>query len=914
MIVQKLLGAGNVDHMEKLHLSLTRKMADDACNWVTDDKSFEDWRTTTSGQALALFGVMGCGKTITMTYMINHVRCRFKEMDDAVICYHYCRDDETGNSLYIYSSLIQQLMIQNPRFKIQFHEWYQERQQERNWGAHQDPQFLGKFFFDSVKSLKRPVFVFLDGLDECDQSSCEEILTSFKRHSPSLPGLRLCISARFQAEIRSLLDGSFEMRIPTDPKRDHAIASHMVNGLASLNKEGMEDSKAFVIGKLTELANGSAIWIQMAVDLLAKRKITAHARLQAFLRDELPGSQLSDMYTKLFIQVSDSDADNENILSDTLEIMATAERPLSVLELGWAVALRDTEAEVTTVEGLKDYVDTERLLGLLSPFVSILNSKGDETPGVKRQSVHLVHQSLRELVLQSPPRSWAQRQPFSDSIATKTIPERRSELHGKFVRDCVRYFFMEDIENRQLLSEEQDLAQTLDGMPGMDVFDDDSDIDVSSPKDEPQNIPEPSFDPFENGFGGFFIYASCYWLHHLRKVERRHGPDLETVVSLSTAGTRRSDNWWEQFHRPECTFRPDESQARPTMLDPFTILSLYGQESLLQDLLRDCDQDSILVQDQQKHAVIAILRMGDLNRLPILIQLKPGEDLYHCVRLFEEVLHHWSQHHLNLSPESQKRFDVIFDHMAGMADAMVEQQWGNSILCRASSFGCIPFLERLFSAAARNPLLKREILRTPHRSEGSSLFYHQSVGDAAWNHQGAAVAFLLEQDGIKAHLQYRDAINNNVIHKCIRGHAEVETLKLLLFHLPEGVNERNGEDDMPLQLLVFNVESGGDLRAKMLLDAGADVRCGYTGELSNYSEPLRMATRYCDLAMCQTLIEVGGADPKSVFRRDVEGWQFLDPLINEDRAADIRQNFLHGFKKGVVHLSSLTKSGEGLHR
>jgi hypothetical protein len=96
---------------------------------------------------------------------------------------------------------------------------------------------------------------------------------------------------------------------------------------------------------------------------------------------------------------------------------------------------------------------------------------------------------------------------------------------------------------------------------------------------------------------------------------------------------------------------------------------------------------------------------------------------------------------------------MIFDHIASGFDMMVEQEWGNEMLCLAASYGCLPIIERLFKAASCNPTLKQDILRTPHRDDGKlpEAVHHQSVGDAAWNGHGPTVAFLLEQEGIEAH-------------------------------------------------------------------------------------------------------------------------------------------------------------------
>jgi ankyrin repeat protein len=261
--------------------------------------------------------------------------------------------------------------------------------------------------------------------------------------------------------------------------------------------------------------------------------------------------------------------------------------------------------------------------------------------------------------------------------------------------------------------------------------------------------------------------------------------------------------------------------------------------------------------------------------------------------LFSEVMRYWARMHRGLSAEAQKDFERVFDHIAGAFEIMVQQQWGNQMLCSAASYGCLPMMERLFSAARSNPALRAEILRAPHRdaaSRSKTAFHHQSIGDAAWNGRTATVAFLLEQEGIDAHLRYVDVVGNNVFHKAARC-GDVEMFRLLVSRFPEGVNHRNKDDDMPLQLLVFE-RSKHDVVKFLLEEAHADVLCGITSQDSHWKEPLRMATRYGDLDMCRILVRSGGADPMSVFERQGETLAFKDPMENMEIAAQLQQCLL----------------------
>ncbi|TQV91103.1 wd-repeat protein [Cordyceps javanica] len=888
--ILKTLGKTHVDQLETFHLGLKTKMAHDACKWITEEPAFHTWHGTTVTEPLVLYGEMGAGKTATMAFIIDHaIQLNRALIPSALICYHYCHSDETGTSLYVFSSFIQQLMQRKPQFKVRFDSWFEKLKHDSYYSPNRDSKLLGDFFFDSIKTLERPVLIFLDGLDECDQTSCEELVTRFKHESLKIPGLRCCLSVRYNEQIQTLLGGFSEIHMQRDPKRDAVLVSHLVTTQLPF-LEGEE--RNLVIERLSTLAKGSAIWVQLAVDLLASKKLRAKGTLKAFLRDELPQSKLPDLYSKLFSRVTAEDEDNAKLLSDALEVLATVERPLSISELGWAVALRGSEADIRTVQGLEDYVDTKRVLGFLSPFISSFQIKMEN----KRQ-LRLVHESVKELVFQAAPNQWANL-PLSTQRSNATIHERRSELHGRLASECVRYLLFDEMGAQTLISSEQSYVEALDGLPGSDVYSDDLGT-VSVPDDRDISAPgpdsgEPFFDPAERGFGGFFTYASSHWLHHLSRAERENGPGLSDVIALATPSLTRSENWWEQFYRPDCTRHHDETKFRPTYLEPLTIVSLYGPTYLFDDLLgqlsKSADGGLSDKAKQLENAVEAILQQGDLSRLTMLIDFAKMDE---ARQLCFNVMLYWSKNRKGVMPNQRRNFDLVFDHIAKAFDLMTEQKRGNDMLCLAASYGCLPIIERLFNAATRNPALRQEILRAPHRDDGKSLVIlrHQSVGDAAWNGKGDTVAFLLAQQGIEAHLRYRDLKGNNVLHRAVRG-SDLETLKLLLSRYPEGIAERSG-DVLPLQSLIFQRRSDGAELVKAFLEAGADARCGIGKEMpSDWHEPIRMAARGGDLEVIKVLVRVGGVDPMSVFKQSDDGELQLIDRFDLALEKDVRETLL----------------------
>ncbi|KAL9018172.1 MAG: hypothetical protein Q9185_004494 [Variospora sp. 1 TL-2023] len=130
-------------------------------------------------------------------------------------------------------------------------------------------------------------------------------------------------------------------------------------------------------------------------------------------------------------------------------------------------------------------------------------------------------------------------------------------------------------------------------MSGFGLFDD-SDDDDDQQKQEAKQI---YYDPSEQGFGEFFVYASCFW----------------------------------------CDFDSD-------YLEPLVIVSLYGSEIRLEKFLQDHDLScKVFLSNSVKETIRQITRLGDISLLRILFrnpQVGPGV----CTSVFFcNIMREWAR-------------------------------------------------------------------------------------------------------------------------------------------------------------------------------------------------------------------------------------------------------------------------------
>ena len=879
--VQKLLGVNKDKQRSEFHCEVRGLRASDACKWIVADPKFLKWYNAPTSEQLVILGDMGCGKTVITAHVIEElIHMNTHQLPRPLICYHYCKNDETGKAVYIYSILILQLLDQQEGFKVDFVKWYDNTRTSERLDPAQSSVDLGNFFSTCVKTLDRPLFVVIDGLDECDGESQNELVTLLNSLSKKMPRLKVFFSSRPQEGIENLLYGATQIRWIPSRECDAIIVEHTVKRCL---REFPPAIQSLVTERLSGLAQGSAIWVKLTIELIQKRRIKAISPMKAFLANIPSPAALSQIYARLFAHVTAGDLENEQLATSALEILAVARRQLSILELGWAVALNNPCAETRTVEELKDYVDERRVFSLLQPFISLVDFQD-----VKRRQVRLLHQSLKELILRDVPSNWAQSQSIAkSSLANKRHgQQRQSKLEAALLYVCVKYLLFDEFDQNDLFSEEQETAQTLDELPGFGSFDDSHDdgqqVDSASDQglEKAQETKYLYYDPSESGFGEFFVYASCFWVDHFRMTTPESLPDTSDIVRLCRAKSKRLQNWAGQHCRPDCTIKPKFAYDSD-FLDPLIITSLYGPEIALKKLLQDhnvASKDFLI--DSVKQTIQQIIRYGAVIRLCVLFRDPRVGPQVRTLEFFRKVMYEWSE-----SDKQSKEWAVLFDLVFDIFDDLVREEWGNELLCVAACIGCLPIVERLFGEAACNPAMRNKLLRDVKR-DCRPRDYHQSVGEAVWWNHVEVLRYLLKQDGIEVHLRHQDSGGFNVFHKVSRC-CNPEVVSLLISHFKEGVNQRNNTGDTPLHLVVFQGKStSGRLEtAKVLLTlGGADVRGGYTDESINYQEPLRIATRCGDAAMCRVLVEAGGADPRRALGFGDDGRPYLmDSVHDPDR-------------------------------
>ncbi|KAK8085453.1 hypothetical protein PG997_006724 [Apiospora hydei] len=234
--VKQWLGFDKILTRDRFYTGAEGAMSDAACEWLLEDETFRSWYSSPGSSQLVLAGEMGCGKTVLTTYVTKRILQRSDhQMPRSLVCYHYCRDDESGNALYIAQSLVLQLLHQHAKpLEKQFHDWYTAICAQNKPAPTTDLVALQKYFFDRIEEIgrDREVVVILDGLDECDPGIAG-FVNGFKEKSGTVPHLKVLYSTRPYTRILEMLSHVQQLSVSSKLNRtgDEALARHLVRKL-----------------------------------------------------------------------------------------------------------------------------------------------------------------------------------------------------------------------------------------------------------------------------------------------------------------------------------------------------------------------------------------------------------------------------------------------------------------------------------------------------------------------------------------------------------------------------------------------------------------------------------------------------------------------------------------------------------
>ncbi|KAK0502596.1 hypothetical protein EDD18DRAFT_697226 [Armillaria luteobubalina] len=330
-----------------------RKQVKDTGRWFLESKQFRQWVDGSTASCLWCPGNPGVGKTILAAIIVEDLRQHYRDRSEkalvlSVFCDYQVPATQTIPSLL--RSLLKQLVQDYGQLRPSlFKSLYGQFRLRGTW--HPRLSTIIEILSQELQSFDR-VYIVLDALDEYnDNDGDREQLIDVMRKSLGNNTRLLVTSRDIGTTIGSLFEEDTRLDIrATGEDINLYIDSRLASSkrLSDHIKRGGPSLRSDIHAGVTTKADGMFLLAPMHMDSLAET-----ATVQLF-RDELKKlpKDLWGAYDKILKRIEDHDKRKEKLALRAFGWIAFVKRPLTVLELQYALAVKPGSTPALNLENL----------------------------------------------------------------------------------------------------------------------------------------------------------------------------------------------------------------------------------------------------------------------------------------------------------------------------------------------------------------------------------------------------------------------------------------------------------------------------------------------------------------------------------------------------------------------------------
>ncbi|KAK3350315.1 hypothetical protein B0T25DRAFT_459434 [Lasiosphaeria hispida] len=511
------------------------------CEWLLQHKIYSSWAICDRG-LLWIKGKPGSGKSTLLKYALD----KYETRDGALVLsffFHGRGDELQRTPLGLWRSLLHQVLRRSPGVLQDLVDEFETKRKQngkpgQDWHWHAEE--LWPFFKSSLlKVLKtRPVWLFIDALDECGKENAVRLVEVFKSLLKNLPsqsmGCHICFSCRHYP-ILDLDESMFQ--ICTEDENQQDISKFVDEQLAGFRARTSSTIPALI----KERASGVFMWARLVVKQVqdSDRDRVAVKKIEREIYSIPP--DLDKLYRQL---IQSMEPDSQKLI----QWICFATRPLSIDELRWAMVI---EAEcphrpsqtcpsdcphrsLQACQGAEDYeADNVRMKGRVQTLSRGLAEVSDA------QVVQFIHQSVKDFFVEKGLSGLD-----GNVTSTEAATEAGIRAHFRFSKICIRYLAMKEIGRST------------------------------------------TYDDF-----AFLHYATTSWVAHVQQCDARSVPQEDLLALFAWP----SDHLMELWVRIYQAIYPHSNERPANGTSLLHVISRYGVLGLVTITLQSIDQGTTVI-------------------------------------------------------------------------------------------------------------------------------------------------------------------------------------------------------------------------------------------------------------------------------------------------------------------------------
>ncbi|KAF5718738.1 Het-eN [Fusarium mundagurra] len=310
------------------------------CRWIFQHKMYQTWDSR-DRSLLWLKGKPGSGKSTLLRYILDNILTSTNSQGRPLVLSFFFSGrgvelQQTPDGLY--RSLLCQLLNNIPEaleaMEMRFMQTHTEsgtHDERRMWSTSELRSYARTSIWKALET--HPIILFVDALDECGQKNAEQLAEEFNSllHRPSserLKYFRICFTCRHYPVLN--IESALEISIDRENARD--ISLFVESKLRSFQEQTGSRISEFI----SQHAEGVFLWASLVVGkvLSLDQDRLETAMIESEVR-QVP-QRLEKLYSEILGQIEEKSI-------ELIECICFAARPLTLVELHWAIALAQNQ-------------------------------------------------------------------------------------------------------------------------------------------------------------------------------------------------------------------------------------------------------------------------------------------------------------------------------------------------------------------------------------------------------------------------------------------------------------------------------------------------------------------------------------------------------------------------------------------